>query len=132
MRRGVSPPNVIDVVTILDFAPKMILGHMGLIRPAEMEDIGRGLGLAEGIETALTVSQRIGWGPMWAAPCAADIALFSWIPKTTLNIFADNEPAGIKFAQACAERWGQVRSEVLIHLPPTSQDWNDAAKRLAA
>jgi CHC2 zinc finger/Toprim domain len=109
--------------------PKMMLGRTGVVR---LEEIGVGLGLAEGIETALTVTQRIGWGPVWAASNAGAIGSFPVLPATTLNIFADNDTAGLTAAQECAARWVQAGGEVLTHTPPPGEDWADAAKRLAA
>ena len=56
--------------------PKMVLGHWGVIRLTPDDQIGRGLAIAEGIENALTASQLIGWGPVWAAGCRGGIANF--------------------------------------------------------
>ena len=45
--------------------PRRMLGAAGVIRLADPS--AEGLGLAEGIETALSCMQTIGWGPVWAA-----------------------------------------------------------------
>ena len=55
---------------------KMMLGKAGTIRLVDLANVGIGVGLAEGIETALTVMQRIGWGPVWAATSAGAIDHF--------------------------------------------------------
>jgi hypothetical protein len=115
---------------------KMMLGPAGVIRLCER--ITNGLGLAEGIETALAVAQRVGWGPCWAAGSAGGIRSFPVLPMTTLNIFADHDEsgAGLKAARECAQRWAQAARvtweedrhviEAYIHLPPPWKDWDDA------
>lgn len=112
--------------------PKMMLGKAGVIRLGE--PVGEGLGLAEGIETALSVMQRIGWGPVWAAGSSVGIDHFPVLPGHCLTIFADNDAGGIglKAAQRCAARWIAAGNEALIHLPPEGEDWNDAIRRIAA
>ena len=50
---------------------RMMLGPAGVIRLCER--ITNGLGLTEGIETALAVAQRVGWGPVWAAGSASEL-----------------------------------------------------------
>ena len=112
--------------------PKMMLARAGVVRLVNLEEIGVGLGLAEGIETALTVMQRIGWGPVWAATSAGAIRSFPVLRATTLNIFADHDPAGLTAARDCAARWAEAGEEVLTHAPPPGEDWADAARRLAA
>jgi putative DNA primase/helicase len=112
--------------------PKMMLGNRGVIRLVDDHEVGRGLGLAEGIETALTMMQTIGWGPVWAATSAGAIRSFPLLRLTTLNIFADHDAAGLEAARACAARWTEAGEEALIHLPPEGEDWADAAERLAS
>ena len=84
---------------------KMMLGPAGVIMLCER--ITNGLGLTEGIETALAVAQRVGWGPVWAAGSAGGIRSFPVLPQTTLNIFCDHDESGIglKAARECAQRW---------------------------
>jgi hypothetical protein len=112
--------------------PKMMLGNAGIVRLVDDSEIGIGLGLAEGIETALSVTQTIGWGPVWAAGSAGSIRTFPFLRATTLNLFSDGDAVGLAAARDCATRWIAAGSEALIHLPPDGQDWNDAARRLAA
>jgi putative DNA primase/helicase len=68
---------------------KMMLGPAGVIRLCE--PVTNGLGIAEGIKTALAVAQRVGWGPVWATGSAGGIAKFPVLPQTTLNIFCDHD-----------------------------------------
>jgi DNA primase len=112
--------------------PKMMLGGAGVIRLAE--PLGAGLGIAEGIETALSCMQLIQWGPVWAAGSSGLIERFPVLPCTTLNIFADADDSGLGLAaaRACAERWTSAGQEALIHLPRTGLDWNDAMRGLGA
>jgi hypothetical protein len=111
---------------------KLMLGGSGIIQLADIHDIGTGLGLAEGLETALSVMQVLRWGPVWAAGSAGNIRTFPFMPATTLNVFPDRDQAGIDAADACATRWVDAGAEVLIHTPPEGKDWNDVAKEMAA
>jgi hypothetical protein len=115
---------------------KLMLGPAGVIQLCER--IANGLGIAEGIETALAVSQRVGWGPVWATGSAGGIARFPVLPMTTLNIFCDHDESGMGFkaAHACAQRWANAARvawererhtiEAYIHLPPEGKDWDEA------
>jgi phage/plasmid primase-like uncharacterized protein len=110
--------------------PKMMLGRAGVIRLAE--PAAEGLGLAEGIETALSVMQAIGWSPIWAAGSRGGIETFPVLPAIALTIFADGDAPGLKAARLCAARWAGAGREVLLYIPPTGEDWNDAGGRLVA
>jgi hypothetical protein len=79
-----------------------MLGGAGVIRLVPEEDVATGLGLAEGIETALAVMQRAGWSPVWAANSAGAMDRFPVLPGIeSLTIFADADGAGIKAARGC-------------------------------
>jgi putative DNA primase/helicase len=112
--------------------PKLMLGGAGIVQLADLDEIGVGLGLAEGIETALSVMQVIGWGAVWAAGSAGAIRTFPFMRATTLNIFSDGDPVGLAAARACSERWIEAGGEVLIHKPPVGKDWNDVAREMVA
>jgi hypothetical protein len=126
-------PTTLRRETILK--PKMILGTWGVIRLAPDEEVGRALAIAEGIETALTASQLIGWGPAWAAGTQDQIARMPLLPMVeALTIFADADDSGVglKAARECAKRWAAADREVLIHIPSDGEDWSDAAQRLCS
>ena len=106
--------------------PKMMLGRAGVVRLSE--NVGEGLGVAEGIETALAVIQLISWGPVWATCGRAGLSKFPILPRTTLTIFADSGDPGIAAAEVCAGRWDNAGEEVWTHIPPSGvSDWLDAA-----
>ena len=110
---------------------KMMCGAAGVIRLIPDEDVTIGLGLAEGIETALAVMQRTGWRPVWAASSAGAIARFPVLPGIeALTIFADNGTAGIGAAAAGAARWAAAGREARIIAPPAG-DWDDATREAA-
>ena len=110
--------------------PKMMLGPAGVIRLDE--PIGEGLGVAEGIETTLSIIQTIGWRPVWAAGSRGGIEGFPVLPGHCLTIFADSDLPGLTAARSCAARWAAADREVWIQVPPPGADWNDAAARIAA
>jgi hypothetical protein len=107
---------------------KRMLGPWGVVRLYEPETAGIGLG--EGIETALAVTQRIGWGPVWAACTAGGFAHVPPLVMRTLNLFIDNDDTGVSLreAETCKERWIAAGLEVVIHEPPEGTDWADAAR----
>lgn len=102
---------------------------------------GGPLGIAEGIETALS-AMRLFDMPVWAA--INSTMMQAWAPPagcTEVAIFADNDPkfGGQAAAYALAHRLAVAGVEVTVHLPPVSgRDWNDElmaspyAKRSAA
>jgi len=108
---------------------KMMLGAAGVVRLVPDEDIGLGLGLAEGIETSLAIMQHAEWSPVWAGCSAGAIARFPVLPGIeSLTIFADadDKGAGLTAARTCAERWRAAGREVTIQRPPAGTDWHDA------
>lgn len=114
---------------------KMMLGGSGAIRLSPDSEVTAGLGVAEGIETALSLIQAAGWSPVWATGSAGGIATFPTLPGIeALTIFADGDEAGVKAATACAERWRREGREVTVRAAPAGLDWNDVAtaRRAAA
>jgi phage/plasmid primase-like uncharacterized protein len=89
-----------------------------------------GLGVAEGIETALAVRQ-LGWRPIWAATSAGAIAnlpVLSGVEAFTL--FADHDEAGLTAARTCGRRWAEASREAVVRMPRTpGADWNDEVLR---
>jgi putative DNA primase/helicase len=114
---------------------KMMLGRSGVVRLVPDEWVGAGLGIAEGIETALAVAQLIEWGPCWAAGSAGGIGRFPVIAAaSTLTIFADADDSGVSVdqARACAARWTAAGRAAQIQIPPAGFDWLDAMRGVAA
>lgn len=106
--------------------PKVMLGSAGVIRLVPDEDITIGLGLAEGIETALAVIQRTGWSPVWAATSAGAMGKFPLLPGIeALTLFADADGTGMEAARACGKRWAAAGREVRLLAPPAG-DWDEA------
>ena len=104
--------------------PKLLLtGHRksgGCIRLSPDDDVTLGLGLAEGIETALAVMTRFGFAPIWATVDAGNLRSFPVLAGIeALSIFADHDPAGIDAAKHCAHRWSDAGRETRIQFPLT-------------
>jgi len=113
-------------------AAKVMLGRRGVIRLSPDEEVTLGLGIAEGIETAVAVMQRLGWRPVWAATCAGAVATFPVLPGIqSLTIFADADPAGLRAAETCARRWSEAGREGYVWTPERG-DWRDACAPEAA
>lgn len=97
-------------------------------------EVTHGLGLAEGIETGLSLVS-IGWRAMWATLSAGQMAAFPVLAGIhCLTIFVDRDAAGEIAARKCCDRWLDARREVIIRRPrgATGVDWNDALIRRAA
>lgn len=97
----------------------------GVIRLWPDDEGIRGLGIAEGIESALAAA-RI-FTPMWATIDAGNMAAFPVLPCVeALTIFADHDRpnpktgrrAGNDAAKACGRRWAEAGREARIYLPP--------------
>ncbi|MBR0698106.1 toprim domain-containing protein [Bradyrhizobium lablabi] len=92
------------------------------------EHVEEGLGICEGIETALAVRAN-GWRPVCALGSAGAIAKFTPIPGIeALTIFADHDANGVGMAAAkqCAQAWQAVGREVFIRTPHSvGADWLD-------
>lgn len=92
----------------------------GVIRLWSDELVTYGLGIAEGIETALSLA----WGftPVWAMLDAGHLGGFRPLPGIeTLAIACDNDPAGINASRECSERWSTAGADVIV----TRQEVND-------
>jgi len=91
------------------------------------EYVSGGLGVAEGIETALSLAH--GYEPVWAAIDAGNLAALPVLPGIEcLLIACDRDPAGEKAAQACAQRWADAGVRVSM----TWQEVNDLNDLCAA
>jgi putative DNA primase/helicase len=106
-------------------------------------DVTHGLGIAEGLETAMSV-RAIGWRPVWALGSAGAVSVFPLLAGIeALTIFADNDVAapaewswaqlenqrvgtGEKAARECLRRWAEVGRQVRIFMPRAPGcDWAD-------
>lgn len=110
-----------------DFEPRKILSRMtGRTGCAvRLMAAGETLGIAEGIETALSAAQ-IDSVPVWAALNATLLSKFEPPPGVLrLRVFADRDEAGLTAALRLLERL-QGRICVEIRIPPApAKDWND-------
>lgn len=110
--------------------PKILLaGHRkagGVVRLGDDADVTAGLGIAEGIETSLSVI-AMGWRPCWAALDAGNLGALPVLNGIeALSIFADADEAGMKAAATAAGRWRQAGRQVTIIRPALDgTDWND-------
>lgn len=113
---------------LVDRSPRKMLspleGHRGCavkLMPAD----GDGMGIAEGLETALAAA-RIHEVPTWSALNATLLAKFE-PPNATkrLIVFADRDVAGLEAAARLLERLqGHVTLEIRAPTAP-AKDWND-------
>jgi putative DNA primase/helicase len=89
---------------------------------------GDALGIAEGIESALSASALFGV-PCWAAVSAGMLTAWQPPPETKrIIIFGDNDPsyAGQAAAYALARRLGSDERVVEVQIPAeVGADWND-------
>lgn len=111
-----------------DGAPsKMMLGRAKSAAVC-LHNAGSQLGIAEGIETALS-AHRVSKMPVWAAMSAAGIRDFPVIHGITfLRIFADHDKAGRSAARMCKRRYEAAGTGTVVEIryPPEPQsDWND-------
>lgn len=105
--------------------PRQMLGHAGIIRLSPDEDVTAGLGIAEGIETALAVIAT-GFRPVWACGSLEALKKFPVLGGIgCLTVFSDAKPHEIAGARSCADRWAAAGREAILRVPRQG-DWNDA------
>jgi hypothetical protein len=93
---------------------RKMLGRQGVIRLSPDEDVCEGLGICEGIEDGLAVLLS-GWAPVWAATNAGGVERFPVLPGIeALTIFHDEDDAGTRAAESCAQRWASAGREVFL------------------
>jgi phage/plasmid primase-like uncharacterized protein len=83
------------------------------------------LALAEGIETALSVTQATGL-PAWSALSAVGLRAVELPPEVReVTICADGDDAGGNAANAAARRFAGEGRKVRIAQAPSGEDFND-------
>lgn len=97
----------------------------GVVRLWPDCEVTMGLGLAEGVETALTLARV--FVPVWATVDAGNLGSFPVLDGIeSITIAVDNDPAGLKAADALTLRWWQAGREVRrVVAPAAGQDLND-------
>lgn len=97
-------------------ARMLLKGHRkagGVIRLWPNEGVTSGLSIAEGIETCLVAAHGV--EPIWSVIDAGNMAAFRiLLGIDSLTIFADNDEAGRKAANACAQRWASVAAVMIV------------------
>jgi len=106
---------------------RMLLGRHaaqgGVIRLFPDECVTTGLGIAEGIETALSLAHE--YTPVWAAVSAGNMASLPALDGVeSLMIAVDQDDAGRSAAQVLAHRWIGDGREVFVMQVPNG-DLND-------
>jgi hypothetical protein len=127
------PPVAILRVALNPDPSKIAKKMLGLVAGAAIkidadEHLTGGLGIAEGLETALAV-RATGWHPVWTLGSAGAVAKLPTLAGVkALTVFADNDAnkTGIIAARKCAKRWQQAGCEVAIRTPRSvGTDWAD-------
>ena len=115
--------------------PRLLLGghakKHGVIRLWPDEASTYGLGVAEGIESALSLAHA--FIPVWSVIDAGNLAGLPVLAGVeSIFIAADHDEAGLRAAHECAARWHLAGREVrLIVAPDDGCDLNDLARGAA-
>jgi hypothetical protein len=112
---------------------KKMLGRAkgAAIKLSPDETVTHGLHVGEGIESTLSFMMA-GYAPAWALGSAGSIAAFPVLPGIeALIIFTENDKAGDRAADVCADRWLEADREVTFATPQHG-DGNDILKEVAA
>jgi hypothetical protein len=102
-------------------------GHRsnGVIRLYPDEYVTTGLGIAEGIETALSLAHSM--RPVWSCVNKANLAkfpVFNGIECLSIAVDNDKDGGGEAAALSCGRRWALAGSTVHLMISPTG-DLND-------
>lgn len=114
---------------------RMLLGgHRkagGVVRLWPDEAVTTALGVAEGIETALSLAHAA--EPVWACIDAGNLGTLPVLPGVeVLTIAVDHDEAGLRAAEDCAVRWYDAGRDVaLVMHPRPGADLNDLAQEPA-
>jgi putative DNA primase/helicase len=110
--------------------PRMMLGSVagGAVRLGKVGEHGV-VGLAEGIETALSVMQAFPALPVWAALSSGNLEQIVLPPEITRVVLLadhDGEGVGLKVAERAAARFcAEARRVWIAHPPHPGDDFND-------
>jgi hypothetical protein len=116
----------------IDGKDRMALGHIsgGAIKLTADENVTIALGVAEGIETALSLQRLSEWAgsPVWSLISAGGIRKFPLLSGIeTLAIASDHDPAGERATVEVAERW-QEREVLIFEAHTDGADLNDVVR----
>lgn len=108
--------------------PRLTVGRLGsgAVRLAAAGDV---LGLAEGVETALS-AMELSSVPCWAVLGARRLGNVT-LPENAreVHLFVDNDEAGRLGADKAVERFTATGRRVVVRRPPSEfKDWNDALR----
>ena len=113
--------------------PRMNMKGFQLMRGGSVRlgAVAETMGIAEGVETALSASKLFGF-PVWAA--TSDNLLAAWQPPEGVKHVvvcgdSDHGFAGQAAAYALAKRLVVEKFEVEVRLPKLGSDWNDELQR---
>jgi putative DNA primase/helicase len=103
-------------------ADRLSLGPIaaGAIKLTPDADVTTCLGIAEGVETALSMRRlpEFGASPVWSLISEAGVRGFPALSGIEcLWLAVDHDPAGIKAARAVADRWQAARAEAFLITP---------------
>jgi Toprim domain len=116
----------------IDGKDRMALGPIsgGAIKLTVDENVTVALGIAEGIETALSLQRLPEWqgSPVWALIFAGGIRKFPLLSGIeTLAVAADHDTAGERATVELAERW-QEREVLIFEARADGADLNDIVR----
>ena len=104
----------------------------GAIKLTCDEHVTLALGVAEGIETALSLRSlpEFGRSPVWSLVSSGGVKAFPALAGIeSLWVAVDADPTGIEAAEVCAERWSEAGREVFLVRPQQQHtDLNDIVR----
>jgi hypothetical protein len=115
------------------------VGRLGIIRLSPDDEVGSGLHLIEGLESAMA-AMMMGFIPMWACGSSTTMAKFPVLNGVEcLTAVADHDiadAAGKKVSQEAArevcQRWADAGREAVMKIPKIDgEDANDILQRRA-
>jgi putative DNA primase/helicase len=110
--------------------PRLTYGKMGT-GAIRLGPCTNRLGLAEGTENALSAMQMTGV-PCWSS--AGGVRLYQLTLPGSINeihIFADNDGAGRKYADAAVRAYTKQGMKVRVRIPVSVPDWNDYLRQVS-